>query len=198
MVSEKRRLTKDGLELKCTTDFLQPIQQYLPKQYQEYLVRKTIGTILNQILDWKEKYPSYSVFVTGHSLGAALCVLAAIDLQMTTLLDITVYNYGGKNKSVRSPKRFVDPRVGNEIFSHNYRKLLPNTFRIVNERDVVPHLPFEFLGFYHIPREVWYTNGTFFLCNDSGEDQGCSDSLLNSFSVEDHINYMGVGMCDCN
>ena len=62
-----------------------------------------------------------SVWFTGHSLGAALAVLAAHRYQKPAM----VYTFGA-------------PRIGNEKFSQQYRH---KTYRIVNNSDLVTDLP---------------------------------------------------------
>ena len=66
--------------------------------------------------------------------------------------------------------------------------------RTVHYADVVPHLPPQILGFHHPGTEVWYqeNNVDYQVCNGSGEDPACSDSLSLPDSVSDHFNYLGV------
>jgi triacylglycerol lipase len=70
------------------------------------------------------------LFVTGHSLGGALAVLAASVLQFGLDIPVAgVYTYG-------------QPRVGDSRFSDAYNTVLGRvTFRYVNDLDIVPHLP---------------------------------------------------------
>lgn len=70
------------------------------------------------------------MFITGHSLGGALAVLAASVLQSHGAPKIAaVYTFG-------------QPRVGDSGFSAAFNAKLGNvTFRYVNDRDIVPHLP---------------------------------------------------------
>jgi len=78
---------------------------------------------------WEEILPEISnlkkqgviIWVTGHSLGAALATLAADRLQDAQGL----YTFGS-------------PRVGDQGFQRNFR---PNAFRIVNGNDVVATVP---------------------------------------------------------
>jgi triacylglycerol lipase len=70
------------------------------------------------------------LFVTGHSLGGALAVIAAAVLQFDTGRNVSaVYTYG-------------QPRVGNPQFSSAFDAVLGSlTFRYVNDLDIVPHVP---------------------------------------------------------
>merc|ERR1711920_396112 len=64
------------------------------------------------------------VCVTGHSLGGALSVLMAIDLEMNGIAEnVTIYNFGC-------------PRVGNHAFADFCGRMLPNMFRVVTDGDM--------------------------------------------------------------
>lgn len=81
------------------------------------------------------------VIVTGHSLGAGLCSLLALDIA-ASIPDIDVYNYN-----------FASPRIGSQEWKSTYEKkfdLESRTFRIANYYDFVPTLPPEFLGYDHV------------------------------------------------
>jgi hypothetical protein len=64
---------------------------------------------------------------------------------------------------------------------------------MVNQRDLVPHLPPMAFGFFHVGTEIWFpANETgFVVCNGSGEDPSCSDSI-HDYRVEDHLHYAGL------
>lgn len=53
---------------------------------------------------------------------------------------------------------FGQPRIGNAAFASCFYKYIPDTFRIVHDRDIVPHLPpyysFYWKSYHHFPREV--------------------------------------------
>ncbi len=72
--------------------------------------------------------PERGVWVTGHSLGAALATLAAQQL-------CRMPNY-----NVNGTYTFGSPRVGNIDFYHDYK---PVNYRFVNNNDIVPHVPLE-------------------------------------------------------
>jgi triacylglycerol lipase len=80
------------------------------------------------------------VFVTGHSLGGALAVLAAQDLAMNGATVKAVYTYGM-------------PRPGDAAFGATYdARLGPVTYRLVHGEDIVPTVAPSFLGFRHVGR----------------------------------------------
>lgn len=129
------------------------------------------------------KNPSYSVLLTGHSLGAALSTLCALDLvEQKIAANVSVINFG-------------NPRVGNDGFADYFNTRIPNAIRVVNNRDIVPALPPRLFGFMHEGTEVWEHRNRYKVC-DGGEDPTCSDSVV-SFSPKDHVNYMGYETCEC-
>ena len=69
--------------------------------------------------------PGAKVFVTGHSLGAGLAVLATADLA----------NVGAAMYS------FAGPRVGDLAFAAQFRKSVAVAWRLVNTEDIVTTVP---------------------------------------------------------
>jgi triacylglycerol lipase len=84
-----------------------------------------------------------SVVFTGHSLGGALATLsadAAADMGVEVL---AVYTFGS-------------PRVGNGAFARQYNDDLADvTFRVVNARDPVPHVPWMLGTYRHVDTQVY-------------------------------------------
>jgi len=81
---------------------------------------------------------SASVTVTGHSLGSALATLYVME--------------NAKTNQIKSPLccTFASPRVGDDTFVAAFNQLGLTSWRIVNVRDVVPGLPFQWMGFAHV------------------------------------------------
>lgn len=57
---------------------------------------------------------------------------------------------------------FGQPRIGNAVFASYYSEFVPNTIRITNSHDIVPHLPpyysyFPQKTYHHFPREVRFS-----------------------------------------
>ncbi|WMT42161.1 lipase family protein [Paenibacillus sp. D2_2] len=70
-----------------------------------------------------------ALYVTGHSLGAALATLCAIDIAANTDFDSPyLFTYGA-------------PRVGDPSFSKAFTKYVRSSYRIANGFDVVTHAP---------------------------------------------------------
>ncbi|KAG0491961.1 hypothetical protein HPP92_005020 [Vanilla planifolia] len=100
-------------------------------------IRCEVCRVLDQYCCSKE---TISLTITGHSLGAALAVLAADDVSALLGRDgpmVTVVSFGG-------------PRVGNASFRRRMEEQGSRVLRIVNTNDIVTKMP----GFVENPREV--------------------------------------------
>jgi hypothetical protein len=90
----------------------------------------------------------FSLFVTGHSLGAALAGLAARFCESNGTRPRAVYGYGM-------------PRAGGTRFQADYNgKLGQMTFRLVHGRDVVARVPMSGIGFRHVGRVLECESGS--------------------------------------
>jgi predicted lipase len=84
----------------------------------------------------------HDVYITGHSYGAALSVLCAVDLH---------YNFKDKNYNVAL---FGCPRVGNREFMLSYNRRVFKTLRVENGNDAVTKIPFPIMGFRHVGSRI--------------------------------------------
>ena len=145
--------------------------------------------VTDAVKDMLTNHTGAALFVTGHSLGAALAVLCGAHLSLVETLPVTgVYTFG-------------EPRVGNTKFAQFFQEGKFDSRRITHYKDPVPHLPMSSLGFTHVPTEVWYTEKSdeYRVCDSSGEDSTCSnsaawDSLL---FIDDHLTYIGLAITSC-
>lgn len=80
--------------------------------------------------------------ITGHSYGAALSVLCAVDLQ---------YNFPDRDIEV---VLFGCPRVGNRAFQRSYNARVTKTLRVENGNDIVTKVPPALFGFHHVGARV--------------------------------------------
>ena len=55
------------------------------------------------------------------------------------------------NNRIKSYYNMGSPRLGNHDFISWASKQLP-IYRVVHYNDIVPHLPFKKMGFFHLPR----------------------------------------------
>ena len=81
-----------------------------------------------------------SITVTGHSLGAGVATLLALDLAANTTFPITLYT-------------LASPRVGDLTFSHVFNHVVPNAYRVANRLDIVPKVPPP-LMYFHVGDET--------------------------------------------
>jgi len=131
-------------------------------------------------------FPDLPIVSTGHSLGAAVSAIAALDLREQGFDNVQAWTFG-------------QPRFGNKALAKYFDKMVPVRRRVVNQADLVPHLPLRSLDYYHPSTEVWfskdYTN--YVICDDSGEDPTCSDSLeFYDWRPQEHVLYLGYDQDD--
>jgi len=140
--------------------------------------------------NFQRQFPNTPVHITGHSLGSSLATHCALDgwINHNATYDF-VYTFG-------------PPRVGDANFAKFYEAAIPNHFRVTHKRDPVPQLPEKWMqgGFHHIYTEVYYPsdpNGTYIVCDGSGEDPNCRDEYgLDLVFVADHLDYLGFSFTD--
>jgi hypothetical protein len=143
-----------------------------------------IDRVIREVKRLKVSNPTYTVKVTGHSLGAALAQLTSMDLMKAGLTVKNVYNFG-------------QPRTGDQKYSSFVGTKGPVTWRVVHNKDVVPHLPPSTkMEFYHVCREEFEdVNGTLKTCDTSCEDPSCSDQFpVKETNTDDHGIYLGLKM----
>jgi len=140
--------------------------------------------IMEATTNLMSKLNGYTILVTGHSLGAALAQLAALNFSryaesMNTNVSIIVYTFGS-------------PRWANLNVADYFGAMIKTNWRLVNEHDIVPTVPPESFGFHHTWTEIWYTSDSplkYVQCNGSGEDPACKYILA---SAEDHLWYLDL------
>lgn len=145
-----------------------------PGFYDAYKLLQAAG-LYDAIMDLVEMYPGSDVLSTGHSLGGALCVIAALELKVAPVyegLDI-------RNVGVVS---FGMPRVFSPSLAEVFNNVIYSHWRIVNRYDIVTTIPPKTLGYYHVGTEIWYNHQrfwkdmrplSFIVCNGPAEDPNC-------------------------
>ena len=105
------------------------------------------------------------IFVTGHSKGGAEATLFALELKRQKFNIAGIYLFGC-------------PRVGNRAFSNIYNETLyEETFRVVNENDIVPRVPGVLMGYRHVGQEIFLPVGGGWCENPSLVELFISDVL---------------------
>jgi Lipase (class 3) len=90
--------------------------------------------------------PLMSITVAGHSLGSALATLYVAENSLI------------KQAQVPLICTLASPRVGDPTFASTFDGLGIESWRVVNELDLVPNLPF--FGFLHVAVEYTYNSGS--------------------------------------
>mmetsp|Transcript_76357 Transcript_76357/g.192181 ORF Transcript_76357/g.192181 Transcript_76357/m.192181 type:complete len:411 (+) Transcript_76357:58-1290(+) len=107
------------------------------------------------------------LFVTGHSLGAAMATLAMFDLNRLGYSLSKAYTFG-------------QPRVGDSAFASAFHEAMASTpvHRVTRADDPVVYMPGRD-PFHHVGTEIYYRGETtegYRVCDGSGEDATCQDS----------------------
>jgi triacylglycerol lipase len=85
-----------------------------------------------------DRLPPQTLWITGHSLGAALATLATAKLRMEEDLPVHgLYNFGS-------------PRVGDRIFARNFNLDFQHAYRFVNNTDIVTRVPARLMLYSHV------------------------------------------------
>ncbi|KAL3155310.1 hypothetical protein ABBQ38_010874 [Trebouxia sp. C0009 RCD-2024] len=94
---------------------------------------KVVNQVLEAVQQCKQRSGSdqpITVLITGHSLGGALATLAAYDIRKQLLA-----NKQSNSKVVCCT--FAAPRTGNHAFAREYNAMVPDTWSVINDQDVV-------------------------------------------------------------
>lgn len=155
--------------------------------------QQAIQRIANAVSSLINTYPNYQIVVAGHSLGAALATLTALDLAVTYGYGsgVSVYNYGS-------------PRIFNENGANFASSGVINiAARRTHCDDPVPHLPQEIFGYRHIDDEIYEGCSIAQFPRGSGggqlktcygqEDPNCADQFDGTV-IADHLLYGGIAM----
>ena len=76
---------------------------------------------------------------------------------------------------------------------------VPVHFRLVHNKDLVPHLP-PHVDFNHVANEVFFDEKmtSYKVCSDTGEDPTCSNKFYPDYSAKDHDFYfVDLGQVKC-
>ncbi len=103
--------------------------------------RREARKLLNDVLAWVKKHKDKDIFITGHSLGAAMATYITQELEFAGYTNIKLYTFGS-------------PRLGNKPYVDGIKS--PH-WRFVNCNDLVTHLPPTAMQFKH-HGELCYIN----------------------------------------
>lgn len=124
-----------------------------------------VDTVWRTISDALKPNKTQPVFVTGHSLGGALAIIAAERIRCELKIEAgAVYTFGA-------------PRVGSPAFARSYNAggLGERTYRLIHGLDIVPTLPPSRLGFRHAGRMIMCERGSRFTGTEAISMCDCDD-----------------------
>jgi hypothetical protein len=177
------------------------VTSYFYNRYNTYLRQD----YLSQLSSAVSQYPGYTFAFTGHSLGAALTTLAALDAILGGYVSASqaiMYNYGS-------------PRVGNYAFASAVVQNVPVIYRVVHWNDLVPHVPLcvsssgnciadsgassydesgdHLWPAWHVWPQIFYTEDFSDYQQCSAEASDCMDQFdLIQCSIDAHLDYFGI------
>jgi hypothetical protein len=108
--------------------------------------------------------PTANVTIAGHSLGASLATLLALDLAANTKFNPVLYT-------------LASPRTGDLTFSHVFNNVVRSAYRVANRLDVVPKVPPP-LMYFHVGDETELIPGI-----DLKFDLACEHHLTSYFHM---------------
>lgn len=146
--------------------------------YADYLLLEpAVNAKVQKLVD---AHPTATILASGHSLGAALASISAMQLKMKFNNRVVIHNFGS-------------PRIGNPNLAKHIMNRVDTVYRVVHNRDIVPHLPPDLLPFdYHHPAfEVFFDEAmeNYKVCSSTGEDGSCSNKFFPDYSTDDHDFY---------
>jgi hypothetical protein len=146
-------------------------------------LRDATQTSLNKL---SAQFPDYNIVFTGHSLGGAVASMAAVDFfEQNPEQGNRIYVY-----------TFGQPRTGNQAWA-DYIQSLPfakNYYRIVQERDPVPHVPLLSMGFTHSGPQYKlsdYITNRCKISGPAGESEECMGPLVKTWFPNHITAYYG-------
>ena len=126
-----------------------------------------IEELVRGIAPSREPAGEHHVVVTGHSLGAALCTLYVMEHAIKK-------RKAGQKRHVTVERlcTFASPRVGMHRFVTQFDGLPIDSWRVVNELDLVPKVPPRFLLFDHVASEYGFSSA-----GEIRDSWGCRHAL---------------------
>lgn len=113
-------------------DYTDPISgQYFGKIHEGFIKNylRIVEPLPREIA--KTLDPTLPCYITGHSLGASLAILAALDIALNV----------PALKEQAQLYTYASPRVGDPTFAKLHSQQVPNSYRVVNLADSIPLMP---------------------------------------------------------
>lgn len=140
--------------------------------YNQLHSENTYENLLSDLKTLTDKNPDYSIYITGHSLGAALSTLFGYELSREVKNVITVVS-------------FASPRVGDYEFRKKFdEKENLIHYRVSNNRDVVTSAPMFY--YQHVGTNIALTEDSYQFYYNYSYNGWYHFSLFTCWSISDH------------
>ncbi len=140
--------------------------------YNQLCSNGVFGDIIDEVHKQLIAHPDYNIFVTGHSLGAALATLFGYMLSYKVDDKITVVS-------------FASPRVGNASWKKSFEeKANLEHYRITNNRDIVTAFPN--YKYKHVGDNIRISENAVTTFLDYQDDSWYDFSVFRCWSAGDH------------
>ena len=88
---------------------------------------------------------------------------------------------------------FGAPRIGDVQLARHINNKIPNIYRVIHNKDIVPHLPPDLpeFDYHHSAYEIFWNSDftSYKTCSDTGEDKSCSNQYFPNYTTGDHDTY---------
>jgi hypothetical protein len=140
--------------------------------YQQLYENGVYDKILTSVKQIVDEHPDFSLYVTGHSLGAALATLCGFMFSQELKTQITVVS-------------FASPRVGNAEWKNAFEKQHNLVhYRIANNRDIVTAFPM--YNYHHVGKTIRLFENSYSIFVDNSKFSWYDFTLLQCWRIGDH------------
>ena len=140
--------------------------------YKQLTENNVYDNIVSEVKHLIAKYPDFSIYITGHSLGGALSTLFGYMLSNEIDNQITVVS-------------FASPRVGNYEWKQSFDSK-PNLthYRVTNNRDIVTAFPL--YRYHHVGHNIRLFNNKYDLIESNVKRSWYEETIFTCWRVSDH------------
>jgi hypothetical protein len=140
--------------------------------YKQLTQNNVYEKIVSEVKNTLIKYPSFDIYITGHSLGGALSTLFGYMLSNEIPNHITVVS-------------FASPRVGNYAWKQAFNSKENLThYRIANNRDIVTAFPF--YRYYHVGHNIRLLSENYKLVPQDTPSKCCEETIFTCWKISEH------------
>jgi predicted lipase len=141
--------------------------------YQQLHHNGVYDKLLAKVKQLLEDYPDYSIYVTGHSLGAALSTLCGFRMSCDLENKVTVVS-------------FASPRVGNAAWKKAFdQKSNLTHYRVTNGRDLITAFPF--CNYCHVGKTIRLFKRSCKFFEDYSRFRWYDFTILTCWRASDHM-----------